>query len=47
MTTAELEEFESLKETAYLLENPVNATYLATSLAELDGDDVIEKEWDN
>ena len=46
MAIIELEEYESLKETAYLLGNPANATHLATSLAELNAGDTVEKDWD-
>ena len=44
MAIIELEEYESLKETAYLLGNPNNAKHLADSIAELDAGEIIEKD---
>ena len=46
MAIIELEEYESLKETAYLLGAPANAKHLAASLAELNAGDTVEKDWD-
>ena len=45
MAIIELEEYESLKETAYLLGTPANVKHLAASIAELDSGDTVEKNW--
>ena len=39
-----LEDYQSIKETAYLLHSPKNAKYLLKSIAELDNGKGIEKE---
>ncbi|MFE9919250.1 type II toxin-antitoxin system Phd/YefM family antitoxin [Micromonospora sp. NPDC005553] len=39
-----LAEYESMKETEYLLRSPSNAAALRRSMAELEGDDVVERD---
>ncbi|MEU7971384.1 type II toxin-antitoxin system prevent-host-death family antitoxin [Micromonospora sp. NPDC049089] len=39
-----LAEYESMKETEYLLRSPGNAAALRRSMAELEGDDVVERD---